>query len=118
MIDTTVPVNVRDLFGVRVAKVEVSSSGHRVKAVFELTSIKTSATKSVAIQYDPPTPISKESRESGVQRCAVEAWRKAMNLTSAGGDANNAFTDVTWKQIVYWAMQELSKPSTYHTIDV
>ena len=117
MIDTTVPVNARDLFSVRVCNMELSSTGKRVKALFELTSITTKATKPVEITYESPDPISKDDCESDLQTQILETWCGAMDSSDGYNDVN-LVTNVTWSQVKDWAIFELSKPSPCQTLTI
>ena len=114
MIDTTIVVNVRDLFLSNVSDVELSSAGNRVKASVELTSIKSKAQLRVETFYDPPTPISKGECEASVQKRVLEAWNGMMT-----GDEECGITaNFTWDQISDWAIAQVSKPSTFHILNI
>ena len=117
MIDTTIPVNIRDLFLANVSNVELSSAGHRVKALIELTSIKTKSKLIIETLSELSAPVSKEDCEASVQRWILDAWNNTLD-SEAGRQIVDVTADITWDQIRDWALLELAKPSKCHTLDI
>lgn len=132
MTDTSISVDARNLFSVRMAKFDVSAGPPKhVDVEFEIQADKSRSTKLVNIEYGkyPDTPLYEGS--STLMSATDEtdalltfdvikenAW-KAVMYTTADNMVGAAGTHAssTWDEIKAWTLQETSKPSIAHTIN-
>ena len=132
MTDTSVSVDVRNLFSVRVTKFEVNAGPPKfVDVTFELQSDKTRATAKVSVSYgkfpsmetysgsgDFMTATKEDGSFKDFDIIKQSAWDVVMQTTDAnkiGGTGTHA--DLSWEEVKDWALQETTKPSIAQTLN-
>lgn len=132
--DPTINIDVRNLFTTRVVKFQIHDGlTPYVEVVFELQADKTRTTMQVTSLFGrfPSTPFTENGdalmtvmttdgmQWKGFDVIKQEAW-KMVEFTTAtnkvGGVGTHA--DVAWDDIKKWVIDETSKPSITHTVNM
>ena len=129
---TSISVDVRNLFTVRVAKFDVKAGPPKqVDITFEIQADKTRANMRVSLSYGK-FPNEEIKVGSGIFMNATldngdlkdfdvikqNAWDVVQNTTDANKmTGSGTHADVSWDDIKAWTLQETSKPSIAQTIN-
>jgi hypothetical protein len=129
---TTVTVDVRNLFSVRVVKFDVKSGPpQQVDVTFEIQADKTRATMRVSVSYGKFPNVELTTGSSDTMNATKgdgtlkdfdvikqSAWDVVLYTTDANKTSGSGtHADVSWNDVKKWALQETTKPSISQTIN-
>ena len=106
MVDARVAVDVRNLFSVHTTSVSVTDD--KVNVNFTLKSNKSLSTLPLTVEWSVSSEDVQEDRSELIKR----AWNRVVRCDGA------LSTSSSWEELKQWAINEASKPSVHHTVDI